>query len=207
MPQMEGWIRFVYYTCIILWITPWLIQQPWMYEISIYMNHPYAQSEQVIKYYTLAFGFYVYQLAAVLLEKRKKDFWVMLLHHLCTMVLLVMSWHQQETRLGSLIMWLHDLADPFLEGSKLLHKNGMRTASEITFVVFATVFWISRLCLYPVWILKTVIREDKTMQFVIPLVLLQVMHVYWFIIIVRMSIRFWRVGTIDKDDRSDSDSS
>ena len=43
-----------------------------------------------------------------------QDFYEMTLHHVATLVLMFFSWTMNLVRMGSLVILLHDVADPFL---------------------------------------------------------------------------------------------
>ena len=52
-------------------------------------------------------------------DTRKKDFVEMSLHHVVTILLLVLSYTASHMRVGAVVFVLHNLADPFLQSAKL----------------------------------------------------------------------------------------
>ena len=48
-----------------------------------------------------------------------QDFWEMFIHHIATLVLLILSWTNHMHRMGSLVLLVHDFADHCLELAKL----------------------------------------------------------------------------------------
>ena len=48
-------------------------------------------------------------------DVKRKDFWEMFVHHLTTIALMGFSWTCNLTRVGSLVLIVHDVADIFLE--------------------------------------------------------------------------------------------
>ena len=44
-----------------------------------------------------------------------QDFWQMVVHHVCTITLFVMSWTANMVRIGTLVLCVHDAVDYFLE--------------------------------------------------------------------------------------------
>ena len=48
-------------------------------------------------------------------DVKRKDFWQMFIHHIATLLLLAFSWVCNLHRIGSLVLFLHDCADIFLE--------------------------------------------------------------------------------------------
>ena len=53
-------------------------------------------------------------------DVKRKDFWEMFIHHLTTIALMGFSWTCNLTRVGSLVLIVHDVADIFLE---VRHKS------------------------------------------------------------------------------------
>lgn len=50
-------------------------------------------------------------------DVKRKDFWQMFIHHIATIILMCFSWVGNLTRIGSLVLLVHDCADIFLEVS------------------------------------------------------------------------------------------
>lgn len=65
-------------------------------------------------------------------DVKRKDFWQMFIHHIATIALMCFSWVGNLTRIGSLVLLVHDCADIFLEVSyyisiytyKFIHRKG-----------------------------------------------------------------------------------
>lgn len=51
-------------------------------------------------------------------DVKRKDFWQMFIHHIATLVLMSLSWVGNLTRIGSLVLVVHDCADILLEVKK-----------------------------------------------------------------------------------------
>ncbi len=47
-------------------------------------------------------------------DRARKDFWEMFIHHVVTLLLLSFSWTSNLTRVGTLVLILHDVGDVFL---------------------------------------------------------------------------------------------
>merc|ERR1712159_916110 len=82
------------------------------------------------------------------------------------MLLLIFSYLTNFVRMGSLVVLIHDPADVFLEAAKMchyVHTHGQRTwastAADAFFYVFAITFFISRLVIFPFWVLYSTIYE------------------------------------------------
>merc|ERR1712128_276083 len=86
---------------------------------------------------------------------KRKDFTEQIVHHIATLLLLSLSYVCNFTRIGTLVMWAHDISDIFLESAKLCVYARKTTAADILFGLFACAFFLSRLVYYPLWILDT----------------------------------------------------
>ncbi len=59
-------------------------------------------------YYAMGFGFYLQSIVAlVTFETRRKDFWVMFVHHLATITLMSVSWATAHDRIGSMVIYIY----------------------------------------------------------------------------------------------------
>lgn len=56
-------------------------------------------------------------------DVKRKDFWQMFIHHIATIILMCFSWIGNLTRIGSLVLLVHDCADIFLEVNINIYNN------------------------------------------------------------------------------------
>ena len=83
-------------------------------------NYPYHKIEPDIwRYYMLELSFYWSLSISQWFDVKRKDFWEMFIHHNTTIALLMFSWTAHFTRIGSLILLVHDCADHLLELAKM----------------------------------------------------------------------------------------
>jgi acyl-CoA-dependent ceramide synthase len=64
-------------------------------------------------YVMVQWSFWIQQILVVNIEDRRKDHWQMLTHHFVTVTLVSASYAYNQTRVGSLILWLMDVIDLF----------------------------------------------------------------------------------------------
>lgn len=87
------------------------------------------------------------------------------------------------------MMLLHDLADPLLEGAKLFNYTALKVLADSTLCVFAAVFAVTRLWIYPRYLLWPIVQYRGAVAgnaywvIVAWLVGLQVLHVYWMLLV------------------------
>lgn len=67
--------------------------------------------------YMLEIGLYISLLMTQAFDTKRKDAKQMCIHHLATIGLLLFSWANNMIRMGTLILLVHDVSDPFLEVS------------------------------------------------------------------------------------------
>ncbi len=69
-------------------------------------------------------------------DVKRKDFWQMFIHHVTTISLMGFSWTCNLTRVGTLVLAVHDCADIFLEvklrcKERFMHGLKMRVAMQL----------------------------------------------------------------------------
>lgn len=119
------------------------------------------------------------------------------------------------TRVGLVVFALHDPADVFLNGAKVLKYFGFNKLCDATFVLFTAVWVATRMTLLPI-VVNVCFQMQKVRcaaQYMLPgdffepvfLYILQVLHCYWTVLILRMAWRFVVVKGVEKDIRSDDE--
>lgn len=106
-------------------------------------------------------------------------------------------------------------SDFLLEAAKLANYAKYQRLCDTLFVIFSAVFMVTRLGIYPLWILNTTLFESWEMIGPYPswwlfnglLLVLQVLHVIWSYLIARIAFKALIRGKVSKDDRSDVESS
>eukprot|EP00062_Callorhinchus_milii_P026610 gi/632988923/ref/XP_007883370.1/ PREDICTED: ceramide synthase 5-like [Callorhinchus milii] len=161
------------------------------------------------------FGFYGSLIFSQFFDVKRKDFVVMCIHHHVTILLLTIAYVANMIRAGAIVLLLHDAADIFLELAKMANYAKWQRLCNTFFLLFAVVFIVTRLIIYPIKSVRSVFYESweiigpfRIWGFINLLLLtLQVMHIYWSYLIIRMVFKAFHKGKVSKDDRSDVDSS
>lgn len=194
---------------------------PWLLDTSENFNNwPHHPISALMNfYYQIELGCYIHQLHWT--EVNRSDALEMIIHHVVTIGLIVGSYMINFTRVGTSILLCHDFADIFLEIGKCFNYTSKTPqykaiASPITdflFVCFSVSFLVTRLIIYPRFLLYSMVVESPRIlgmwsgywYFAILLCSLQVLHVFWFYLILKMAYRIMIVGEVEKDVRSDDD--
>ncbi|XP_041805615.1 ceramide synthase 2-like [Chelmon rostratus] len=165
-------------------------------------------------YYMLELGFYGSLLLRISVDIKRKDFKEQVIHHLATIFLLSFSYCANYIRIGTLVMLLHDSSDILLESAKMFnYGTGWRRTCDTLFVVFAVVFLVTRLVIFPSKIIHTTLVLSMEVFepfagyyfFNVLLMVLQGLHIFWAGLILRMVYKFLK-GKLEKDERSDEES-
>jgi hypothetical protein len=171
-----------------------------------------VRSLRVSAYYIFELSWYLSEL--FFLDKSKKDFVVMSIHHIFTLTLLGLSYISGFHRIGILVLYCHNINDIFLEAAKCLKYLGFTFSSNVTFV-FLIISWIySRLYLFPNYVIKSAIYDSYSLVLENPSLLsvyyicntfligLLFMHMYWFGLIYKIAVNALRNGET-KDEREE----
>jgi len=157
-------------------------------------------------YFEIEIGWYLSQLYALSIDDTLKDFWIMLLHHLVTPLEIYYSWQCNYAAIGLYVMFLHDISDFCLHFAKTLNIFKHRRLTDIGFAVFALSFFVTRLVLLPFFPYAYYFTEGTHQTpcgnvLGITISVLILLHCIWFYLIVRMIIRFAKMGKVEKDIR------
>ncbi|XP_072099960.1 ceramide synthase 4a isoform X2 [Mobula birostris] len=209
--------RFAFYLLAFIAGLCVLLDKPWFWnQQECWKGYP----KQVLLpsqywYYMVELAFYWSLLLRVSLDVKRKDFKEQIIHHIATIFLIGFSYCANYIRVGTLVMLVHDASDYIMECAKMFNYAGWRKTCDILFVVFALVFLITRLVIFPkVVIYTTFYYSMEIFQpffgyyfFNLLLMVLQVLHIFWAYLILKMAVKFVFVGKIEKDERSDVDES
>lgn len=163
-------------------------------------------SEGIIAYYMCQLAYHFHSLLFQFSMHARNDLLEMLLHHSCTVFLLGFSYACNFTKIGLVIVFLHDVGDIF---SYLVKCFADSAHKKTTFVIFLGVLasWgYTRLFLFPQIIyyllfLPQYHPECKADQlylvnfFSFQLSLLQILHFYWYSLFLFMGYRFLTTGS------------
>uniref|UniRef100_A0A673N6Q0 Ceramide synthase 2-like n=1 Tax=Sinocyclocheilus rhinocerous TaxID=307959 RepID=A0A673N6Q0_9TELE len=206
--------RFAFYLCSSFGGVLALHDKPWFYDLrEVWAGFP-KQSllDSQYWYYIIEMSFYGSLLFSVAADVKRKDFKEQLVHHWATLTLLSFSWCANYIRIGTLVMLVHDTSDVLLESAKMFNYAGWETTCNSIFVVFALVFMVTRLIIFPFWLIHCtwVYPLDQFEPFFgyyffnVMLVVLLLLHVFWASVILRMVKKFI-FGKLKGDERSDEE--
>ncbi|XP_070546410.1 ceramide synthase 1-like [Ptychodera flava] len=154
--------------------------------------------------YMYQLGFYIHSIYATLyMDHKRKDFLMMLVHHVLTILLLGISYLVRYHKIGLLVLFCHDLTDVCLECGKMFIYTKKRDGqshqinevlANVCFAGFTLTWILLRLYWFPLKALYaagayTIDSMPYVTTFNIMLWILQIMNIYWFSFIVTMLFR------------------
>lgn len=208
----EACWRFVFYLSAFIGGFAVLYDKPWFTDtLEIFNGFPkQTLLDSQYWYYIIEMSFYCSLLFSVAFDVKRKDFKEQIIHHLATLNLLAFSWCCNYIRVGTLVMLIHDASDVLLESAKMFNYAGFTTICNSLFVLFTIVFIITRLVIFPFWIIHCTWFYPVLFFppffgyyfFNVMLIVLQMLHIFWTYLILRMVKKFI-FGNMVGDERSD----
>jgi hypothetical protein len=164
-------------------------------------------------YYLLMLAFYIQALVSLIfIDKPRSDYMEYLLHHLVTIFLIGCSYYTRIHRYGLIILCLHDVGDVVLNAAKTFKYLGPAwdMTTNVLFVCFSMVFVGTRMVFLPITVIPSGYWELMQVEPSVPaftamnaaLIVLQFLHVFWFVLLVKAIKRQIMDGTVH-DDRED----
>lgn len=203
--------RCIYYTYSFMYGVIVLWDKSWFWDIkNCWYGYPHQSVESGIWwYYMISMSFYWSLTASQFLDVKRKDFWQMFIHHVVTLLLLALSWVCNLHRVGSLVLVVHDCADIFLEGTKIMKYANYQKVCDTMLVIFTIVWIITRLGYYPRIIYSSSVEAPRILPmfpayyiFNSLLILLLVLHIIWTYFILQVAYTAFKAGQMEGDVRS-----
>ncbi|KYM77909.1 LAG1 longevity assurance like protein 5 [Atta colombica] len=197
-----------FYGLVVLWDKLWL----WDIKYCFY-NYPYHPvTDDVWWYYMISMSFYWALSFSQFFDVKRKDFWQMFIHHIATIALMCFSWVGNLTRIGSLVLLVHDSADILLEAAKMTKYANYQRLCDCIFAAFTILWVVTRMGVYPFWIIyNTSIEAPKIVPMFFAyyifnslLILLLFLHAIWTYLIIQIAYRAFNAGQMEGDIRSNS---
>ncbi|NXF68702.1 CERS4 synthase, partial [Ciccaba nigrolineata] len=190
-----------------------LYDKPWFWDHTVcWLKYPQQPLPSALDwFYLLELSFYCSLVATLPFDVKRKDFKEQIIHHIATITLIFVSYCANLIRFGMIVMLVHDASDYILELAKMLHYMKWKRVCEAVFIVFAVVFIISRLVIFPLTTYYYFVT--KFQLFLISclintfLLILQLLHIFWSYLIIQMIFSVILCGAKRKDARSDTEES
>ncbi|XP_031948854.1 ceramide synthase 4-like isoform X3 [Corvus moneduloides] len=184
--------RFTFYFTSFFSGLALLYDKPWFWDHTVcWLKFPQQPLSPILgSFYLLELSFYCSLVATLPFDVKRKDFKEQIIHHIATITLIFVSYCANMIRFGMIVMLVHDASDYILELAKILHYLKWKRVCETVFNVFAVVFIISRLVIFPLTVYYYFVT--KVSLFPISclisafLMILQLLHIFWSYVIIQM---------------------
>lgn len=135
-----------------------------------------AADPAVTAYYQLELAWYLHMLLKPVLRYGLPDGRDMVIHHCASLALILVSYGANLTRIGTVVLAVFAMSNPLLHAAKICNQLSLGPLKIGGFLVFAAVFFVSRVLLVPWAVLKPALLDSRT---VIPYVLADFPAIYW----------------------------
>ena len=210
--------RAIYYLSMWSYGIIILYKKKWFWNTRYcWYDYPSHQVEDEIRsFYMIQLTFYWFLTLSQVYgdsTKKRKDFYQMLLHHVATISLICFSWVLNMLRAGMLVLVLHDTADVFLEIAKMCKYAKWQKTCDAMFVLFTLSWIITRLYIYPKYVVYTTVFESAEIVGLAPvyyvmngfMILLQILHVIWTYYLLKAVVKVIKSNGNVQDERSSSE--
>ena len=140
----------------------------------------------------------------VFVDERTRSFEEFLLHHIAGCALIFSYVLANAIPVGTVAAWLHDIADVLASATKTFNGTIYKRTTLVCFVGCMVLWFITRLIWLPILIYNVFIVKVEVFQLFpiwngIFLMVMQLLHIYWFIMFVKILIR-----AVRHDDHTDT---
>ena len=176
-------------------------------------NHPYEKHDENLRYYLLVTsGYHVSNFITHFYGPRKNDFIEMALHHIVALYLFGGAYLNNGWEGGSVIAFLHDIADVPLALCKVLGESHFQTAAGIGMILVVIPVWFYTRCIVLPWIIHAVWNWKPfdlwppicKPVFCYLLSCMFMLHCFWLSIMIKVILRFLRDGKAEDIQSKDS---
>jgi len=164
---------------------------------QMWVDLPYQkQSKNIYLYYVIALSYHLHSIIDQFKYYGKPSFGDMMLHHIITIGLILFSFFNNYVRIGTLVLYLHDISDICGSLSKItLHsKYDIITMISYTGLLLSWVYF--RLIVYPFQVINSALKQvpyphhEKNKFLILLMASLVVLHIYWFITFLLIFINY-----------------
>ena len=147
-------------------------------------------------YYFWNFSYHLMSTLFHLTQTKRKNWQEMTMHHIITLILITFSYVLGLLKIGHIVMLIHDIPDIFIYTSKFLYE--LKNTKKLLIVTYITglvgcfayfrIYVFSLNIIYPLLIFETDYKhfENSINYFRTLLILLLLLHIYWYCLIIYM---------------------
>jgi hypothetical protein len=126
----------------------------------------------------------------IFFEIKREDFVAMLLHHIATAILIFCSYVRGDLRIGSVILFIHDITDITNSLVKMVNHIRWKKSAVVVFAIVLINWLYWRIFIFSKAIYLTAVNDDTSLiskQVCVPLLsLLLILHIYWYFMFMKI---------------------
>ncbi|KAF5681509.1 sphingosine n-acyltransferase lag1 [Fusarium circinatum] len=146
----QAWMVVYYATCWSVGTYIYASSSYWLDLQAMWTNWPNREISGLMKIYMLAqLAFWLQQMIVINIEKRRKDHWQMLSHHVVTIALVYCSYRYGLTRVGNVVLILMDFNDLVFSIAKCLKYMKLQSLCDFMFGAFVVSWVLCRHTAFP----------------------------------------------------------
>ncbi|KAF4443036.1 sphingosine n-acyltransferase lag1 [Fusarium acutatum] len=146
----QAWMVVYYATCWSVGMCIYASSSYWLDLQAMWTNWPNREISGLMKIYMLAqLAFWLQQMIVINIEKRRKDHWQMLSHHVVTIALVYCSYRYGLTRVGNVVLILMDFNDLVFSIAKCLKYMKLQSLCDFMFSAFVVSWVLCRHIAFP----------------------------------------------------------
>eukprot|EP01105_Mastigella_eilhardi_P000624 TRINITY_DN10734_c0_g1_i3.p1 TRINITY_DN10734_c0_g1~~TRINITY_DN10734_c0_g1_i3.p1 ORF type:complete len:378 (-),score=108.75 TRINITY_DN10734_c0_g1_i3:64-1197(-) len=225
---------FCVHSSFFAWSLVLLLPQPWFVPLlfslptahtqrveavaAMWTNYPYLSHVPMLHVFLMIqLGYYLHSLFATLVEARRSNFYEMMLHHAAGAILIFLCFFQNTTRVGALVLVVHDSSDIPLSLLRCVVTTKYSKLMTVTYIATVISWMYLRLYVFPTRIIWDSLMRPllyKSVQWteayawlgqICLLSLLLVMHCYWFSQLMKAAKVYVSTGDpvdVNEDDKT-----
>lgn len=202
------YLASVVFGLFVLWDKSWLwdVKQCW-YGYPTHQSH----NQDIRIYYLFSIIANWTQFVSHFFETKRKDFWMLVIHHIIALLLLTMSWICNFHRAGSLVVVTLDFAECFLEAAKMAKYTNHHKLCNVIFIIFLITWFATRFGFY-LRIIYSAVYDISNHFPTFPayyvlctmLLMLLCISMVWTHMILKIAHSAFKTGQVERDCRSSS---
>jgi len=170
-----------------------------------FRDFPFApHAPQLKEYLLITMGYHLGGLVTHFFTTRKNDFVEMGLHHIVAIYLFGGAYLYNAWEVGSVVAFLHDIADITTNITKASAESRFKTPTAIVFVTHMLIWFYTRniilpYCIYGIYVVKDVDFGSPIVQpfFCYLLGCMFLLHCYWFSMFCSMLHKYTSTGSTE----------
>lgn len=154
---------------------------------QMWVDLPYQnQSKNIYYYYVIALSYHLHSLIDQFKYYGKPSFGDMMLHHIITIGLILFSFFNNYARIGTLVLFVHDISDIFGALTKMSMHLSYEIITIFNYIMMLVLWAYFRLYVYPFKVINSALKQvpyphhEKNKFLILLMASLVVLHVYWF---------------------------